>query len=190
MSENHDNRDGAREPSPAKPKRKRRRYTDEEKAAAIVMRRQNSNLESPVMATANALNIPHSNIVLWSQGRGVSEAAWKKVTEESKTLADIFRDVAVLAAGEMRERLSDPDSRAMLAGADLVRMAGVAAEKAQLLSGEPTAIVETRDDSLDAELRERAEARLAELLPHTGGDRDAAIALLRDHAPALSEYIN
>lgn len=59
----------------------------------------------------------------------------------------------------------------------------------RLVAGEPTAILSHRDEAREAELRDRAEARIAELMPHTGGDRDAAIALLREHAPKLSEYI-
>lgn len=39
------------------------------------------------------------------------------------------------------------------------------------------------------ELRTKAEEIITRLLPFCGGDRSAALELLREHAPALSEYI-
>lgn len=183
MQNRDDNQQGA-------PKRKRRRYSDEEKAAALVLLRSNSNLDKPLAATANALQVPESNLVMWRKGRGVSEYALKLVQEESKTLADIFRDVATLGAMEMRERLSDADARASMQSADLVRITGMSAEKAQLLAGAPTAITAHRDEAALAKLRAEAEEALQDALLATGGDRVAALAMLRECAPTLSEYVN
>ena len=45
------------------------------------------------------------------------------------------------------------------------------------------------DPAALAKLRERAETRLAEILPHVDGDREAAIAQLREHSPTLSKYL-
>lgn len=182
MQNRDDNQQGA-------PKRKRRRYSDEEKAAALVLLRSNSNLDKPLAATANALQVPESNLVMWRKGRGVSEYALQLVQQESKTLADIFRDVATLGAMEMRERLSDADARASMQSADLVRITGMSAEKAQLLSGAPTAITRHEDAAALADLRAKAEALIAEILPHYGGDRGAALAAVREQAPTLSKYI-
>lgn len=40
-----------------------------------------------------------------------------------------------------------------------------------------------------ADLRAKAEALIARILPHYGGDRDAALAAIRENAPSLSEYL-
>lgn len=183
MQDREDNQQGA-------PKKRRRRYSDQEKAAALVLLRSNSGLDSPLTATANQLQIPDSNLDAWRKGRGVSEYALKLVEQESKTLADIFRDVATLGAMEMRERLSDPDARSMMQSSDLVRITGMSADKAQLLSGAPTAITAHRDEAAIAELRKEADEALQEALIACAGDRDAAIALIRECAPTLSEYVN
>jgi len=182
-----DERDNQQE---APKKRKRRRYSDQEKAAALVLLNSNSGLDSPLTATANQLQIPDSNLDAWRKGRGVSDYVRKLVEQESKTLADIFRDVATLGAMEMRERLSDPDARSMMQSGDLVRITGMSAEKAQLLSGAPTAITAHRDEAALAKLRQEAEEALADALLATSGDRAAAMALLREHAPTLSAYVN
>ena len=42
----------------------------------------------------------------------------------------------------------------------------------------------------DAELREKAEALLVQILPQFGGDRLAALAAFREHAPTLSGYLS
>lgn len=173
-----------------KQKKRRRRYSDEEKAAALVLLRSNSGLDSPLTATANALQIPDSNLDAWRKGRGVSEYVRKLVEQESKTLGDIFRDVATLGAMEMRERLSDPDARAMMQSADLVRITGMSAEKSQLLLGQPTAITAHRDEAALAELRREADEAMREALLACAGDREAAIAMIRECAPTLSEYVN
>jgi hypothetical protein len=59
----------------------------------------------------------------------------------------------------------------------------------RLQAGEPTAITRHEDAAALADLRAKAEALIAEILPHYGGDRDAALAAVREQAPTLSKYI-
>lgn len=60
----------------------------------------------------------------------------------------------------------------------------------RLQAGEATSITAHRDEAAIAKLRADAEALIARILPHYGGDRAAALAAIRENAPALSEYIN
>lgn len=166
--------------------RKRRRYTDEEKAKALVLLRSNSGLDCPLTATANALQLPDSNLSAWATGRGISAQVRRIVEQESKKLADLFDDAVYLGILRQVERLSSPETASRIPFKDLANGTGLALDKSRLLRDQPTAITESRND---AALREKALAILERLLTEYAGDRVAALAALREHAPTLSKYV-
>lgn len=169
------------------PIQRRRRYSDEEKAKALALHAANSGSEYPIAATANALRIPDSTLESWLTGRGVSQRALEIAGEEKKTLADLYDEVAVLSVMRQIIRLKDADSCADARLAEIAQTGGIAVDKSRLLRDLPTTITDNRND---AALREKAEALLARLLPEYGGDRAAALAAFREHAPTLSAYVN
>lgn len=164
----------------AKPKQTRRRYTDEEKAAALVALELNQNLDCPIAATANALQIPDSTIDNWKKGRGISEKAIELGGEKKASLLELYEKAVTKGLSEILD-CAQP--------ATWKEATGIATftDKILLLRGHPTAITESRNA---AELRKEAEDILAALLPEYGHDRAAALAALREAAPTLSEYVN
>jgi len=161
------------------PKR-RRRYSDEEKAAALVALELNQNLDCPIAATANALQIPDSTLDTWKKGEWVSEKAQELSGEKKATLLELFekcvlRGLADIASDEKPATWREATGIATFT------------DKILLLRGQPTQITETRND---AALREKAEALMQRLLPEYGGDKAAALAAFREHAPTLSQYVN
>lgn len=183
MQNRDDNQQGA-------PKRKRRRYSEADKAAALVALAANAELDAPLTATANQLQIADSTLFDWATGRGISDKVRELAEKEKKTLADIYRETAILGALRLRESLADDARCARTPLKDLATAAGVATDKAQLLAGAPTAITAHRDEAALAKMRAEAEEALQDALLATGGDRVAALAMLRECAPTLSEYVN
>lgn len=47
-----------------------------------------------------------------------------------------------------------------------------------------------RDEAAVAKLRQDAAALLERILPHYGGDREAALAAILENAPSLSKYLS
>ena len=168
-------------------KKKRRRYSDEEKAKALTLYAANSGMEYPIAATANALKIPDSTLESWLSGRGVSQRAIELAGLEKKTLADLYEEVAILSVMQQVGRLRSADSCQDAKLSEIAQVGGIAVDKSRLLRDLPTSITDNRND---AALRERAEALLARLLPEYGGDKAAAMAAFREHAPTLSQYVN
>lgn len=163
-----------------KPKQTRRRYTDEEKAAALVTLDLNQNLDCPIAATANALQIPDSTIDNWKKGRGVSEKAVELGGEKKANLLELYEMAVTKGLSEILD-CTQP--------ATWKEATGIATftDKILLLRGQPTAITESRNS---AELRKEAEEILAALLPEYNFDKAAALAAMREAAPTLSEYVN
>ena len=161
------------------PKR-RRRYSDDEKAAAIALYDFNSNLDKPLAVTSKALQIPDSTLQRWTDGEAVSENAQALREEKKKSIDELCEEYARQALSKLIPNLDDIKPR------DFASI-GIAIDKMLLLRGQPTQITETRND---AALREKAEALLAQILPEYGGDRAAALAVFREHAPTLSAYVN
>lgn len=160
--------------------RKRRRYTDEEKAVALVTLELNQNLDCPIAATANALQIPDSTVDNWKKGRGISEKATELGGEKKATMLELFekavlRGIDDILSGDKPASWRDATGIATFT------------DKILLLRGQPTAITENRND---AALREKAEAILAALLPEYNFNRDLALAAMRENAPTLSSYVN
>lgn len=163
-----------------KPKQTRRRYTDEEKAAALVALELNQNLDCPIAATANALQIPDSTLDTWKKGEWVSDKAKELSGEKKADLLELYERAVTRGLSD----ILDSDQPATWSNA-----AGIATftDKILLLRGQPTAITESRNA---AELRREAEDILAALLPEYGNDEAAALAAMREAAPTLSEYVN
>lgn len=161
-------------------KKTRRRYTDEEKAAALVALELNQNLDCPIAATANALQIPDSTIDNWKKGRGVSDVAIELGGEKKASLLELYERAVTKGLSEILD-CAQP--------ATWKEATGIATftDKILLLRGQPTAITESRNA---AELRKEAEDILAALLPEYDHDRAAALAAMREAAPTLSEYVN
>lgn len=161
-------------------KKTRRRYTDEEKAAALVALELNQNLDCPIAATANALQIPDSTIDNWKKGRGISDVVIELGGEKKQSLLELYEKAVTKGLSEILD-CAQP--------ATWKEATGIATftDKILLLRGQPTAITESRNA---AELRKEAEDILAALLPEYGHDRAAALAAMRQAAPTLSEYVN
>lgn len=53
----------------------------------------------------------------------------------------------------------------------------------------PTCGQRPPDPAAVADLRRRAEELIADILPHYGGDRAAALEAVREQAPTLSRYL-
>lgn len=161
--------------------KKRRRYTDEEKAAALALTEFNSNLDYPIAVTAKALQVPDSTIDTWKKGEWVSDKAKALSGEKKQNLAELCEAYAIKSlTGLLGDGASPVTPR------DFASI-GIAIDKMLLLRGQPTAITESRND---AALREKALAILERLLTEYAGDRVAALAALREHAPTLSKYVN
>ncbi len=168
-------------------RKSRRGYSDTEKAAALARLAENANLDAPIVVTANELQIPDKTLFAWSTGRGVARHILDLVEQKRQTAADLYEEISVLANVRLIERLSDEQQCASIPARDLMMISGTSKDKERLTRGQPTAITESRND---AALREKAEAMFAKLLAHHAGDKAAALAMLREYAPTLSEYVN
>ena len=114
----------------------RRRYTKRQKAAAVVTAELSST-----MAAAEAHHIPESTLRYWLDDPQFANLRAK--TREDA--AEGFDVLMHMAQGRLRELIPTMEAR------DLTILLGVATEKAQLLSGQPTSRSETRalTDGLD-----------------------------------------
>ena len=92
-------------------------------------------------SVADKLGVSQRSVERWKHNPELS-AIVAKTREES---ADSIRAVASLAWAQLAQRVADGtmDDR------DLIILAGVATDKAQLLSGEATSRTETRDITAD-----------------------------------------
>jgi hypothetical protein len=167
------------------PQRKRRtvkrsKYSDEGKAKALALLEANSDLDAPLTVTAKQLQIPDATLFDWQKGRGVSENVRQLAEKEKRDLAILFRRAAERGLSDILNSEAPADWRASTGIATF-------ADKFLLLSNQPTAITESRND---ATLREDALKSLAELVAACEGDEAKARALLAENAPTLSQYVN
>lgn len=125
----------------------RRNYSDREKGEALALLDANGG---NVQATAQALRIPDSTLGQWAQGQGVNSDAEAVRRRTSLELADKFEDVLVRILGGVTGKKIDEAGLK-----DLMIAAGIAAEKRNLMRGEPTAINETQAREAWAGLAER-----------------------------------
>lgn len=159
-------------------------YTDEEKRTAL---ETVNACGGNVAEAARLVGVPERSLREWANGNCVND--------------EVFADFAAKKAGRvsakidalldrLADSLADEDA---IAAAPLQARAttfGILYDKRRLGRGETTAITAHRDEAAIAKLRADAEALIARILPHYGGDRAAALAAIRENAPALSEYIN
>lgn len=163
------------------PAGRRANYSDAEKAHAL----ETLNLcGGNFFAAARATGFPESTIRCWSRGECVSDAIYADFA--AKKAARATSVVRALNA-RLADALFDENKIESARYGELVTAYGVTFDKLRLMAGEPTTITETRNDQA---LREKAEELLARLLPEFAGDRDAALAAFREHAPTLSRYVN
>jgi transposase-like protein len=162
-----------------KSKRTRRRYSDEEKAEALVLLDLNRNLDCPVAATANALQIPDSTIDTWKAGAYVS-------------------DTARALSGEKKSQLRELYTKAVLKGLDDILSTGVPAtwrdataiatftDKILLLDGQATAITEHRRGVTP----EQARQLLADYVASGCDEAEARALLAEDFPEAANALVN
>lgn len=162
-----------------KPKRTRKKYSDKGKAKALALLEANSDLDAPLTATANQLQIPDSTLLDWKNGRGVSENVRQLAEKEKRDLAILFKRAAEKGLAD----ILDSGDRA-----DWKAATGIAtfADKFLLLSNEPTQITENRSD---AKLREDALTTLAEVTAVLG-DEAKAREWMAAETPTLSRWVN
>lgn len=159
-------------------------YTDEEKRAAL---ETVNACGGNVAQAARLISVPERSLREWANGKCVSD--------------EVFADFAAKKAGRvaakidalldrLADSLADEDC---IAAAPLQARAttfGILFDKRRLGRAEPTLITAHRDEAALAKMRAEAEEALQDALLATGGDRVAALAMLRECAPTLSEYVN
>lgn len=128
-----------------------RTYTREQKADALArLAAEGGNVKRAALAA----DVPRKTLEGWGKGRGVDAEVLRMTEESKKNLAEKFMreaEGAVDAAAGKRDGASYRD---------LMIGAAVAVDKAQLLSGAPTAIIEAEHRRQTAE---QALDRLVEL---------------------------
>ncbi len=122
----------------------RRRYTKRQKVTAVIAAEMSSN-----MAASAKLGVPETNIRRW---RDDPELA-KYVERTREELAEGAGLLAHRALEVISRRIDEFEPR------DLTILFGVMVDKAQLLSGQPTARTESRDITADLDDHERATLR-------------------------------
>ena len=112
------------------PARPQRNYTKREKVTTVMAAEMTS-----LSAAAKSSGIPKSTVKSWLDNPKLAQLR----TTTREQLADEARVLQQLAAEAIRARLPEFEPR------DLTILYGVVADKAQLLSGEPTQRTEHRD---------------------------------------------
>lgn len=148
----------------------RRHYSDADRAAALAVLVSNGG---SLAQTSRATGVPFSTLKGWAAAP--DRAAPADVRDEKKvSLADILKDVAIASLGLQRDALAyleampqaERGKAALDRLGDLNRVSGTAIDKHQLVSGEPTERVETRDTTET----ERRAARILKLVDHAGDE--------------------
>lgn len=122
----------------------RRRYTKREKAAAVVTAELSS-----MSAAAAAHHIPESTLRYWLDDPSFADLR----TKTRQDAAEGFDVLMHMAQGRLRELIPTMEAR------DLTVLLGVATDKAQLLSGQPTGRTETRALTSGLDDHEREQLR-------------------------------
>lgn len=147
----------------------RRHYSDRERAAALAVYDANAG---NLTRTAREAGVPASTLERWVKGRDMAAPPDLR-SQKRADLADVFGDIVYRALGLAGDALAHleamPDAERGKAAlerlADLNRLAGTGVDKRQLLRGEPTSRVETRDAP---EVERRAARILTMMAPESG----------------------
>lgn len=160
-------------------KRQKRHYTDAEIGSALALLSANNG---NVARTARELSIPRLTLREWAINRRRDSTEVREVQlVKAGTLESKFEMIAHIYS----DRLTDPDVIARSSPLDAAKVAGIAVDKRQLLTGMPTAI----HGSVMSEDERRL--RVAELLAGIQarqeradlGDRQPAETTPPDHNP-------
>jgi hypothetical protein len=121
--------------TPVRQYRERRNYTDEEKAQALATLDANNGR---LLMTAEELGIPLTTLYCWDIGRGVSPDVVKLRKVKKEELAEDYDHIAKLGAKLGLERIEEAKFRDLMVGN------GIAVDIAARLRGEPTQVIEHR----------------------------------------------
>lgn len=148
-----------------------RHYSDEDRAAALAVLASNGG---NMTRSAREAGVPEATLRRWA---AAPERAAPAALQGQKRadLADVFGDIVHRSLGLAGDALAYleamPDAERGKAAlerlADLNRLAGTGVDKRQLLRGEPTSRVETRDAP---EVEQRAARILTMMTPESGAD--------------------
>jgi transposase-like protein len=127
------------------PTRKRQRYTDQQQAEALALVQANGG---DTAATSAATGIPEATLRAWRDGERRPPVV-QLCSEKKEALAEQFEALAERAVQVADAKVESASAR------DAAVIAGIATDKALLLRGEATAIVQHQDDARLAELRAR-----------------------------------
>lgn len=146
----------------------RKRYSDEERANALAALTANGG---SVPITATRLGIPYRTLKHWADG---DVQAAKLGNDKKEDLVAALRGLAWLILDMLPSKLKRADARS--AAITL----GIALDKAQLLSGQPTNITRT-NELTDDQRRARLASFLGRLRTNRAGNGDGA-----DHENGLA----
>lgn len=124
--------------SPAAKIRPKSTYTTEQRAAALAqLTANNGNL----LRTSRDTGIPRQTLQNWANEETPLDAETQNIRHQKRgELADELKNLAYLAV----DRASDPEAIAKASALDAAKIAGIAIDKFQLLTGQPTTITEER----------------------------------------------
>lgn len=148
----------------------RRHYSDRERAAALAIYDSTADQAHRLRDAARQAGVPVSTLRGWIQDRDAAAPADVR-TQEKEALADVYDRVAFRAAS-LQDRVmawleEQPPEVVARFLTELNRTGGTATDKSQLLRGNPTARVETRDAP---EVERRAARILTLMAPQDAAD--------------------
>jgi hypothetical protein len=164
---------------------KPRKYSDEAKAQALSLLAANSAANAPLKLTSDQLQIPDATLSEWSKGRSINDRVRELLEAEKASLASIYEQVATLAAIRLKEKLADDAAMEKTALVGVATTAAIAVDKLRLLRGESTAITE----QISSSDRVRADELFRQAIEYFDGDKEKALALLREKAPTLASLV-
>lgn len=117
----------------------RKRYTDEFRASAVVMLQAAGypNTDGALAHIAKSIAVPHNTLRNWFHGKHNPPPSDLR-QEKKGEIVDLLRDEIYGILGEM------PNKREFAKYQELATSLGIAIDKLQLLSGEPTDNTKTR----------------------------------------------
>ena len=123
---------------------KRTRYTDDFRTSAVLYLEAAGypNVPGALTTVSNRLDVPARTLSRWFNGES-NPPPDKDVTKKRVDLVQMLRDEVTAALSEMNHARSEASYR------DLGVVIGIAIDKLQLLSGQPTERVETIATMLD-----------------------------------------
>lgn len=152
----------------------KRSYSDKEKGEALAVLDANGG---NVSLTAKQTKVPRATLQEWVAGRVSAEVPDIR-QEKKEELRDIFERLTRKGLAHLESNIaSGKFGEVSLAVCQWV-------DKMQLLGGKPTAITENRGEN-----RAWAEQQLAEMMREFNLTREAAIALAKENAPTVAEWL-